>query len=664
MSVDVEAILRTAREAKAAGDLMAAEKILNDAHKAHPEAVEFPAFLGDIRLAQGRAKKAAEAFQFAINLAPEAAILFASLATALESAGDTPGAVEAFAQAVGFEPDNPAFHNNLGLLQRRINKKNEAAKSLEAAVSLAPGNASYHANQARILQDIGDLHAARRAVEKSLELDPQSADALVNYGCILRDLEQPDKAVPALQKATELDPSLQEAWLNLALAYRDTGDTKTGIEAATRLLEINPSHAEAFANLGRFHQELFHYREAEDNYRHALEISPNNPQTLANFSSLLTDMDQLDEAEDLCNKALLINPDHVPALTNLALLVMQRGEFQQSIELLKSALKLEPHNIQVQRNLADPLFMTGRITEAWTAYEYRWKKSDRPRRPHPQPEWMGENLLGKTILVWAEQGIGDTLVFSTCLPDILSVAKKVILEVDHRFVPLYQRSFPDLLVVARQHDPDPLTRTADIDLQCPVGALARWTRPTISSFPDNKSFLQADAASINKWKERLGEMGTARVKAGFFWRSGGDDRTFHSAYPALTDWQPILTRSDVDFISLQYGENQELLTREADRLGMNIHFPIDIDLFDGIDNIAALSAALDCFVGPVTTNCWLAAAVGTPVYVAGLPAEMLLMGTRNFPWLPKVSYIQRPPRGDWEPALKEINSHLDKSVQG
>jgi tetratricopeptide (TPR) repeat protein len=663
MSVDVEATLQAAQEARAAGDLMAAERILNDAHKANPGAVEFPAFLGDVRLAQGRAKKAAEAFLSALELAPEAAILFASLATALESAGDTTGAVDALQQAAGFDSDNPAYHNNLGLLQRRIDEKGGAVNSLERAVALAPDNASYHANHARILQDIGELVAARTAAEKSLELDPRSADALVNYGCILRDLEQPDKAIPPLQKAAQTDPSLQEAWLNLALAYRDVGDFQSGIEAAAKLLEINPDHAEAFANLGRFHQELFNYKEAEINYRKALEISPNDAQALANFSTLLTDMDQLDESEDLCNKALSINPKHVPALTNLALLVMQRGEFKQAIELLKSALTIEPDNIQIQRNLADPLFMSGRIKEAWAAYEYRWQKSDRPRRPHPQPEWMGEDLSGKTLLIWAEQGIGDTLVFSTCLPDVLSVAKKVIFEVDPRFVTLYQRSFPGLIVVARQHDPDPLILNTDIDLQCPAGALARWTRPTIGSFPAKQSFMQPDTQRVAVWKEQLGKLGNARVKAGFFWRSGGDDRTFNSAYPALSDWAPILTRTDIDFINLQYGANQDLLASEADRLGLNIHFPANIDLFDGIDDIAALSAALDCIVGPVTTNCWLAAAVGTPAYVAGLPAEWYLMGTGKFPWLPKVFYIQRPPRDGWDSVLTEINLHLDKSVQ-
>ena len=663
MSLDVETILQQAREHHAAGDLAAAEKTLNDAHRTWPEAVEFVAFLGDVRMAQGRAKKAAETYRIALKLAPQAAILHASLAMALEASGDNPGAVDALTLAVSIDPENPALFNNLGLLKRRIGQKNDAVTALQKAVELAPKRAAYHANLARVLQDIGELSTARKAVEKSLNLNPDSADALVNFGCILRDLGQANEAIPVFLKAGNINPSLQEVWLNLALAYRDEGSPQKGIEAVRKLLSVNPTSAEAYANLGRFHQEIFEYPAAEAAYQQALQLSPENSQTLANFASLMTDMDQLDEAEALCERALEINPGHVQALSNLALAVMQRGDQTRAIDLMQTALVLEPDNVQIQRNLADPLFLIGRIKDGWAAYERRWEKPDRPRRPHLQPEWQGEDLKGKTLLVWAEQGIGDTLLFSTCLPDVLATAQKTVFEVDPRFVSLYERTFPDLIVVPRQDDPHPLTRTEDIDFQCPAGGLARWTRPDLASFPRQPKFLEAAPDRVNWWRQKLTGMGHSKIKVGFFWRSGGDDRTFNSAYPGLDEWAPILRRRDVDFVSLQYGQNGEILARQARDLNLNIHFPDDIDLFDDIDDIAALSTALDAMAGPLTTNCWLTAAMGTPTLVAGLPADWMLMGTDDFLWLPLVRYIQREPRGGWQSVLTELDLQLTEIVK-
>jgi Flp pilus assembly protein TadD len=663
MSDDLSTILLEARRQIDTNDLAGAEATLLQGRKSFPDSVDLIAGLGNIRLAQGRLNKAAADFRSAIVLSPKKAGYHVALAGILQTTRDTAGAIDALQKAVALEPDNPALRSDLGILLRQTGRKNEAVQSLQQAVNMAPDQAYIHSNLARVLQDIGDLDPARKAVEQALDIDSESPDALINLGCILRDLKQPHEAVLAFRKAAAINPALPDVWLNLALALRDSGKAEQGLEALETLLKLDPESAGGHTNIGRLQHGLHCYPEAAEAFRTALHLSPSDPSTMASFAALLIDMDQLDEAETWCNKARQIQPDHVPAITNLGILACQRGDQKEALCLLRSALEIDPHNIQTQRNLADPLFLSGHLEDGWAAYEYRWKLPDRPRRPHPQPEWQGEDLTGKTLLVWPEQGVGDTLMFSTCLPDVMAAADKVIFEVDQRFVSLYQRSFPDLTVLPRLDPPHAQTLEENIDLQCPVGGLGRWTRKTLDSFPRKKHFLRADPERTSWWQQQLATMGNNRVKVGLYWRSSGEANAVHSAYPALENWLPVLQKPGLDVINLQYGEDGERLAVELGNKEITVHQPAEIDLFNDIDDIAALTAALDAYVGPTTLTAWLTAATGTPALVAGLPGDWVTMNEDCLPWLPQAHYFARAPRGTWTSAIGALASELDTIIR-
>jgi tetratricopeptide (TPR) repeat protein len=656
--IDVDTVLAEAHIDRESGRLEDAESRLAAAHAAAPGAVEFPAHLGSVRLALGQYEGAAEAFRAALAMAPEASVLYLGLATTLNAANDYEGAIVAFQNAAGRDPENPAIHNNMGLTLRRVGRHEEAVDALRRATELAPDKASFHANLARILQDDGQLDAAKVAAETAVFLDPDSVDGLVNLGCILRDLGRPNDAVQVLRQAAMISSDLPEAWLNLGLALRDNGDIDKAIQAFGILISLQPELAEAHANLGRMLHQAFRFAEAEASYRTALELRPEDSQALANFASLLLDHDRIDPAERACRLALRFDPDNVTALANLACILSEQGDYAEAIRLNVRAMEIAPDNIQIQRNVADPLFLSGHFAQAWQAYDYRWHKTERPRRPFPQEEWKGGELEGRSLLVWAEQGIGDTLVFSTCLQDVIDRAKRVFFEVDRRLVPLYARTFPDLHVVARSDPPDAQLLALDVDLHCPVGSLPAVLRPALEDFPSGKTFLTVDADRRAHWRNILNENAGQPVKVGFFWRSGAANREFIRAYPSLEDWLPVLRQPGVEFVSFQYGENIEPMKRFADENALNMRFIDNIDHFNDLDEVAAMSAACDFFVGPVTTNCWISAAVGVPTLVAGLPDEWLTLGADNLPWLPAVEYVRRSPEGPWQQTIKHIADRL------
>ena len=656
--IDVDTVLAEAHVDREAGRLEDAESRLAAAHAASPTAVEFPAHLGSVRLALGQYDGAAEAFRAALAMAPEASVLFLGLATTLNAAEDFDGAIVAFQNAAERDPANPAIYNNMGLTLRRVGRHEDAVVALRRATELAPDKASFHANLARVLQDDGQLDAAKVAAETAVFLDPDSADGLVNLGCVLRDLDRPNDAVQVLRQAAMISSDLPEAWLNLGLALRDNGDIDKAIQAFGILISLQPELAEAHANLGRMLHQAFRYAEAEASYRTALELRPDDSQALANFASLLLDYDRIDAAERACKLALQFNPDNVTALANLACILSEQGDYAEAIRHNVRAMEIAPDNIQIQRNVADPLFLSGHFAQAWQAYDYRWHKSERPRRPFPQEEWKGGDLDGKCLLVWAEQGVGDTLLFSTCLQEVIDQAARVYFEVDRRLVPLYARTFPDLHVVARNDPPDAQLLALDIDLQCPVGSLPAVLRPALEDFPTGKTFLTVDADRRAHWRDTLDENSTQPIKVGFFWRSGAANREFIRAYPSLEDWLPVLSQPGVEFVSFQYGENIEPMKRFVELNALNMRFVDDIDHFNDLDDVAAISAACDFFVGPVTTNCWISAAVGVPTLVAGLPDEWLTLGTDNLPWLPAVEYIRRSPEGPWQETIARIADRL------
>jgi len=550
--IDVQAVISEALAEREAGRLGAAAERLARAQAEAPEAVEIPAHLGDVQLAMGNPGAAANAFRAALELSPQAAVLHTGLAAALEQRGDFSGAADAYARAAHADPGNAAVHNNLGLMLRRTGRLGEAVGALETAVELVPDKAAYHANLARVLQDKGDLARARAAAQQAVHLAPDSADALVNLGCILRDLRLADLSADALERATRLAPDMMEAWLNYGLALRDAGRLEDAIEAVEVLRESHPDLAEGHANLAQLYLTAGRFDDAEKSFEEALARRPDHPDTLAAQAVLFIDSHRGELAERSCRKALAADPDCVPALTNLANLDTKLGNYGEAVSLLERAADIEPENVDVRRNIADPLFMSGNLQAAWAAYEYRWQKPNRPRRPHEQREWTGQDLSNRTILVWSEQGIGDTFCFSTCLADGVAAAGSVIFEVDERLVSLYGRSFPDLKVVPRLDPPHPDTADPNIDFQCPLGNFAKVFRPDLSSFPEAPTYLRPQSERVDHWRRRFPRKPGA-INIGFFWRSGSDPREHIRAYPPIDEWTPVFDVGNTEFVSLQYG---------------------------------------------------------------------------------------------------------------
>ena len=222
-------------------------------------------------------------------------------------------------------------------------------------------------------------------------------------------------------------------------------------------------------------------------------------------------------------------------------------------------------------------------------------------------------LKGKRILLWFEQGIGDTLNWASRLPLITSQADHCILECQEKLVPLLERSFPDIEVKSEDRSID--SKRDDFDVHLPMGSLYKHFIDEILAKPQVDPYLIPDPVRVNYWKERLSSLGKGPY-VGISWKSSvvSDYRRQH--YPPITEWSPILTIPDVTFINLQYKDFTDDLARVKDEFGVTVHNFEDLDQYGNVDDVAALSAALDMVVSTKVTPPIITSGVGTLTKIA------------------------------------------------
>ena len=308
---------------------------------------------------------------------------------------------------------------------------------------------------------------------------------------------QIDETERICQEILHSDPDSVDALHLLGVVAYRVGKYDVAVDLITQAIEIDSGQAIFFNSLGLGLKEQFRLEEAIEAYRRALEINPDYSEACNNLGTVLQSQEDFDQAIALYRHAVRINPRYCEAYNNLGLLFQEQGRLKEGIEAYKCALKIHPQFANAHSNLAKTLFLQGDFRNAWKEYEWRWECSgisfSLNKRHFPQSLWDGSNLSRRTILVWAEQGIGDEIMFSSMLPNLLRMNSNVIVECDKRLVPLFQRSFPDVQFVPREDPTNPkLLDTTIIDYQIPMGSLGQWLRVDEDAFlPKQESYLQA-----------------------------------------------------------------------------------------------------------------------------------------------------------------------------
>ena len=464
------------------------------------------------------------------------------------------------------------------------------------------------------LQSLGHHKSILPLIQQMLRMHPNSFSVHFALGNSQSALRLHDLAINNYKKAIEIKPDLAEAYNNLGTCFGESGKLDEAIDSFKQAIAIQPRYAEACFNMGRY----LNSEEAIDSYKKAIELKPDFAGAYVNLGNLLRIRGELKNAIDSFKKAIDIKPDFVEAYTNMGIALQDNGELDPAIDIYKQAIKICPDYPPAHYNLAFAFLNAGNVKEGLKEAEWRLRTPDfkAEERHFLQPMWDGiEPLSDKTILLWNEQGPGDMIVWSSCIPYLNSIAHHCILECQAKLFPLLTRSFPNVEVKAANKSLD--AERVDFDFHLPMGSLFQHFIPEISQNTKPDAFLVPNPLRVDYWIERLNSLGPGPY-IGISWKSPRVTPHRLQNYTQISDWAPIFAVPNVTLVSLQssdFGNDSALieeLSAIEDEFGIMVHYFNELDYWGDLDDVSALCAALDIVVSVSTAVSTLAAGVGTP----------------------------------------------------
>jgi len=486
-----------------------------------------------------------------------------------------------------------------------------------------------------------------------LEADPHQPDALHLLGLIAHQFGKSDLAAQLIARALEIRPDNPEALVNLGNALQELKRCDEALASYDRALEIKPDYAMAWSNRATALQGLKRHDEALASYDKALAIQPGYAEALRNRGVALHELRRYDEALASYDRALAVRPDYAEALSNRGLTLQALKRHDEALASYGKALAIDPMLAEAHANEGLLRLLLGDFEQGWKKYQWRWKGaffSSSPGRSFAQPLWLGkDDVKGKTLLVHAEQGLGDTIQFARYAPKLAEKGATVILEVQPALKALIANTAGACQVLSQG---EPLPR---FDFHCPFLSLplAFDTRP--DSIPAQIPYLAAPGAAIEKWRAKLGQGGAPKV--GIVW-SGRSTHANDANRSVGLSRLMALEGSGVQLVSLQNevrGQDESVLAANSQVL----HFGRELRDFS---ETAALVSALDLVISVDTSVAHLAGALGKPVWILlpFAPDWRWLLDREDSPWYPTARLFRQPRIGDWDSVIAGVRQELTR----
>ena len=538
----------------------------------------------------------------------------------------------------------------LGLVEHAAGRHAAALTHLRAAVRLRPEVAHFQASLGTASLAAGDLAAAEAGFRAALAGEPENADVWANLGLALLRDARPAEAEAALRAAVRLAPSAADVRGNLGACLHRLGRLDEAAEALRAALRLDLGHEPALACLGLVLEALGELDEAEACHHAALALRPDSAAHTTNLGNVLRVLGRFDEAEALLRRAVRLRPDEADSWANLAAVLAAQGRLAaaEAEACCRRALRLDPGHAEAHTTLGTVQLLAGQMPEGFAGLEWRWRRQGFVApRAFGVPRWDGAPRGGRTLLLHAEQGLGDSIQMLRFVP-ALAKAGPVVLEVPATLRGLAAGLDPRVRVTTAGDALPP------VDLHCPLPSLPHVLGLTLAEIPERVPYLRADPAAVSDWVARVAGLPGWRI--GLAWAGNpayAADRR-RSIPPARL--APLGTVRGVSFVSLQRGA---------------VELP-DIALHDWTDELATLSdtaalmSCLDLVIAVDTAVAHLAGALWRPVWLLNRfdsDWRWLREGTLC-PWYPTLLQFRQPEPGDWTTVVADVTSRLGRYVAG
>ncbi len=549
------------------------------------------------------------------------------LAQQFQQSGNWQQAEEIFRQILAQKPNHAESWHQLGLLAFGRGDFDNSIDRFLRAISLDSSRDHYYANLGGAYYARGQTDAAIRAYRSALDLKPDRAESHNNLGNAFLESGDLSLAIHHLEIAVQTNPNRPEFHTNLGIAYEKFQRISESIAAHQRAIELKPDFAAAYTNLGTVFEKS----------------------------------DRLDEALAAHQRAIELQPNYADAHNNLSVTYRQLGRINDSITSARRAIALAPNHAEAHLNLAVALLVTGQFDEGWVEYEWRWKCKGFQTRPSPfpQPTWDGSDPHGKTILLHAEQGLGDTIQFIRFAPLLAARGARLTLGCPAPIKTLMQ-TVPEIEQVIVEGE-----KTPPFDLQASLLSLPRIIGTTPDTIPAKIPYLTADPQKISQWRTRLRADSplsslSSPFTVGLVWAGRPEHRFDHRRSIPLQTFAPIFqsfatsSSKKIAFFSLQFGDASKQL--------QIANFPITdltADIHDFTDTAAAV-CALDLVLTVDTSIAHLAGALGRPVWtlLPFAPDFRWLLDRTDSQWYPTMRLFRQQKFNDWAAVIKSVANEL------
>ncbi len=508
-----------------------------------------------------------------------------------------------------------------------------------------------------IAHQSGQHAIAVNLIQKALQLSPQLFGAWNNLGEALRALGRNKEATQCYQNALTLKPDFAEATSNLARAYDAQNMRPEAIDAWQRFLRLNPRHVEAYHHLASDLHSIGQEPQAIACWQKLLSIDPTFYKAYNDMGVIIGGRYLFEEAEKLFFESIRLEPSYAIAYYNLGVIYERQARYQDAMDRYRQSLSYDPAAPDPNLNLALMLLVTGDLPGGFKQYEWRWKL---PRvipltKPFTQPEWRGQDVAGKTVLIHAEQGMGDTIQLARYCKMVKARGAYVKFMVQPPLIPLLQQveGVDEILV----DEPNPVVA---FDVHIPSLSLPGVLGSTVETIPADVPYLKADPAKSAEWQKRLADDKNFRV--GITWAGRPEHHNDHNRSTTLAMFAPLAKVPGVTFYSLQKGPaaTQSLQPPE----GMHL-VNCDPALTDFSDS-AGLLANLDLVISVDTSIVHLAGAMAREVWtlVPFVPDWRWLTDRPDSPWYPTMRLFRQKKLKEWAPVFEAVADELTKKVAG
>jgi tetratricopeptide (TPR) repeat protein len=546
--------------------------------------------------------------EFTIQQAFNAAVQYHNAGRLLE-------AEQLYRKILAQHPANAEALHLLGVLSAQLGRHVAAVELIQQALAIKPDWPMAYNNLGSALQATGQLDQAIAAHRRAIDLSCDYADAYGNLGATLHDKGQLGDAIAALRQAISLNPKNPVFHSNLASVLNDSEQFDAALAAARAALALSPRYAEAENNLGNAHRGR----------------------------------GELDESIAALNRALALKPDFADAHYNLGIVLQEKGLVDEAVAMYRKAMALKPGDGKTRNNLALALLLLGDWQQGWVEYEWRWscKELISSRRDFAQPQWDGRPLQGQTILLYAEQGFGDTLQFVRYLPLVIERGGSVVFECQPELCRLARAMNIGVLVVPKGQ------LLPKFDVHLPLMSLPRVMNTTPASIPRDVPYLHADATEVEIWRKRMMD-GSSSIKVGLAWAGSGLHKNDRNRSIKLSTLASLAGVPNVRFFSLQKGQ------AASETRSSPMHLTDMTEDFHDFAAAAAFIANLDLVIAVDTSIVHLAGAMGKAVWtlLPFSPDWRWLLKRGDSLWYPTMRLFRQPSPGDWSSVIAAVAEAL------